>query len=192
LKAFNEKIEIVFLSQLSEGPADTVNQVKKAINNDLPMIIANSDQYISSGLDSYVTSVRSRAFDGNVVTMQATGDKWSYVRRDDVGKPLIFKEKEEISKEATAGIYSWNQPEKFFEYFNLAYEKKDKVNNEYYVAPLYNYALSDGLNISLSNIGEVEKSMHGLGTPEDLAVFLKSDFFLQLDYKFLRNLDDEQ
>ena len=45
-----------------------------------------------------------------------------------------------------------------------------RVNNEFYVCPVFNHAIKDGLKIRSY---EVEK-MWGLGTPEDLDYYLKN------------------
>jgi hypothetical protein len=47
-----------------------------------------------------------------------------------------------------------------------------KVNGEFYVAPSYNYLIKKGALIETYNVGNVETGVHGLGTPEDLELFL--------------------
>ena len=51
-------------------------------------------------------------------------------------------------------------------------KNKMKVNNEYYVAPVYNMMIEENARIGISNIGSVDKGMYGLGTPSDLENFL--------------------
>ena len=48
-------------------------------------------------------------------------------------------------------------------------EKNVRVNNEFYVCPVYNQALKDKKIIKAINVDE----MIGLGTPEDLNIFIK-------------------
>jgi hypothetical protein len=50
-------------------------------------------------------------------------------------------------------------------------EKNIRVNNEFYVCPVYNEALLEGARVKIFNIEE----MWGLGTPEDLETFIKHD-----------------
>ena len=45
-----------------------------------------------------------------------------------------------------------------------------RVNNEFYVCPVFNQAIHDGRTIKTFNI----EKMWGLGTPEDLEYFLKN------------------
>jgi uncharacterized UPF0146 family protein len=47
--------------------------------------------------------------------------------------------------------------------------KNIRVNNEFYICPVYNEAIKDGKKIVNYSI----KKMWGIGTPEDLNLFLK-------------------
>ena len=47
-------------------------------------------------------------------------------------------------------------------------EKNIRVNNEFYVCPVFNEAINDGKKIMTFDI----KKMWGLGTPEDLNNYL--------------------
>ena len=49
-------------------------------------------------------------------------------------------------------------------------KKNIRVNNEFYVCPVFNEAISDNKKIAISEVIE----MYGLGTPEDLNAFLQS------------------
>ena len=46
--------------------------------------------------------------------------------------------------------------------------KNIRVNNEFYVCPVYNEAIADGKKIRIKQV----KNMWGIGTPEDLNYFL--------------------
>ena len=48
-------------------------------------------------------------------------------------------------------------------------EKNIRVNNEFYIAPVYNELIADGKTL----IPFYVHKMHGLGTPEDLRYFLE-------------------
>ena len=47
-----------------------------------------------------------------------------------------------------------------------------RVNNEFYVAPVYNFLISNGAKIIYYNIGKDRDGMYGLGIPDDLEYFL--------------------
>ena len=87
--------------------------------------------------------------------------------------PIETKEKEVISNEATVGIYNYQRGKDFVEYAHQMIEKNIRVNNEFYVAPVYNEMIEAGKKIVYHNVGE---SMYGLGTPSDLEFFMKQEF----------------
>ena len=47
-----------------------------------------------------------------------------------------------------------------------------KVNNEFYVAPSYQYLIENKLDISTHSVGVHGLGVHGLGIPQDLEHFL--------------------
>ena len=47
-----------------------------------------------------------------------------------------------------------------------------RVNNEFYVAPVYNMLIDDKKKIGFYNIGALDAGMYGLGVPDDLNKFL--------------------
>jgi hypothetical protein len=49
-------------------------------------------------------------------------------------------------------------------------DKNIRINNEFYVAPVYNEAISDGKKFKTYKISK----MWGLGTPEDLKNYLEN------------------
>jgi hypothetical protein len=49
-------------------------------------------------------------------------------------------------------------------------KKNIKVNNEFYIAPVYNELIEDNKTL----VPFFVHKMHGIGTPEDLKVFLGS------------------
>ena len=51
-------------------------------------------------------------------------------------------------------------------------DKKIRVNNEFYVAPVYNEMIEAEKKIIFYNIGS---SMYGLGVPNDLKYFMEQD-----------------
>ena len=48
-------------------------------------------------------------------------------------------------------------------------DKNIRVNNEFYVCPVYNQAIENGKKIIIKDIHK----MWGIGTPEDLDTFLR-------------------
>ena len=170
------KINLEFLTipGETEGPADTVSRVRESIDLDAPMVVANSDQYVNADLLEFLQRVCSGGEKGTILSMSATSSKWSYIGRDNNGSINKVVEKVEISDEATVGIYGWSKAKFFFSSFEKMRLMNDRTNGEFYVAPTYNYLISEGLRVGALNIGNIESNVFGLGTPEDLNLFLRN------------------
>lgn len=161
----------VSVDKLTEGAACTVLLSAGYIDNQDPLLIANSDQIVEMELSSFLEDAVARKLNGSILTFYADHPKWSYARTDDKGYLLEVREKEVISEHATVGIYYF---EKGCFFVNSAKEmiaNNERVNNEFYVAPVYNYAVKNGLKIGIYGIEESQ--MFGLGTPEDLNEYLR-------------------
>jgi hypothetical protein len=82
-------------------------------------------------------------------------------------------EKLVISNNASTGIYGWAQGCDYVKYAKQMIDNDIRVNNEFYICPVYNEAIKDNKNILPMFVNK----MHGLGTPEDLKIFInKSEF----------------
>lgn len=169
------KIKFIYIDQVTDGPAISVSLAKPLLDLNTALIVANSDQYVSADLDDFVKNVRAGESHGQILTMTATGTKWSYVRRLGSGLLSEVREKVEISKEATVGIYGWSKSKSFFDSLDQMVAADDRTNGEFYVAPTYNYLIQAGEHITGHNVGDVQSQVHGLGTPEDLEIFLNQD-----------------
>ena len=169
LKILQPNCEIIEIDDLTEGAACTALLAKKLINNKNPLIIANSDQYIKWNSSKLMYEITSKKYDGAILTFESIHPKWSYAKSDKNGFVKEVAEKKVISKEATVGVYYWKHGESFVRYAEQMIKKNKRVNNEFYVCPVYNEAISD--NKIIKSIGV--KQMIGMGTPEDLRNFEK-------------------
>ncbi|MCM1103733.1 MAG: glycosyltransferase family 2 protein [Clostridium sp.] len=164
---------IVPVSQVTEGAACTVLLAEKYINNDDRMMIANSDQYVDIDINDYLEV--ENGVDGLIMTMTANNPKWSFIRYDKNNLVTEVREKVVISEEATVGIYNFVKGSDFVYGAHDMIDKKIRVNNEFYVAPVYNQLIESGKRFKFYNIGSENNGMYGLGIPEDLSKFLASD-----------------
>ena len=78
--------------------------------------------------------------------------------------------KNPISDIATVGYYYWKKGSDFVKYAEEMISKDIRVNNEFYVCPVFNQAIEDNRQIRTYDI----KKMWGLGTPEDLKYFIEN------------------
>lgn len=162
--------EIVQVDGITEGAACTTLLAKQFINNDEPLIIANSDQFVEWNSDEFIYSCSASDLDANILTFNSTHPKWSYVKLNELGYVTEVAEKKPISDIATVGIYYWRKGSDYVKYAEQMIVKNIRVNNEFYVCPVFNEAILDGKKIRTFNI----EKMWGLGTPEDLEYFLKN------------------
>ena len=161
--------EIVQVEGITQGAACTTLLAKQFINNDEPLVLANSDQYVKWDSNQYMYSCMADDIDGSILTFEATHPKWSYAKLNEDGFVTEVAEKKPISRHATVGIYFWKRGKDYVECAESMIEKDIRVNNEFYVCPVYNEALLRGARVKTFHIDK----MWGLGTPEDLDLFLK-------------------
>lgn len=172
LNAIAPGCRIVTTRETTQGAACTVLLAREYFENDDNLVIANSDQYVEFDADMFLESARAQDVDGLISTFEAVHPKWSYARVGETGHVEEVAEKNPISRNATTGIYFWRRGREFARYADLMIAKEVRVNNEFYVCPVFNEAIKDGKVI---RVQECER-MWGLGTPEDLEYFLKRQF----------------
>ena len=105
--------------------------------------------------------------DGAILTFKSTHPKWSYAKTENKSEKVIEVAEKVISENATVGVYYWRKGAVHIKYAKSMIKKNIRVNNEFYVCPVYNEAIQDKKNIVIHNI----KKMWGLGTPDDLENF---------------------
>ena len=160
--------KIVQVSGLTEGAACTTLLAKEFIDNDEPLVMANSDQFVEWDSNEFMYSMVGDTIDGGILTFKSTHPKWSYAKLDEDGFVSEVAEKRPISDTATVGIYYWSKGSDYVKYAEQMISKDVRVNNEFYVCPVFNEAIGDGKRIKVFNV----KKMWGLGTPEDLTTFI--------------------
>lgn len=163
--------KIVEVDHITEGAACTALLAKEHIDNDAPLFFANSDQFVEWNPTEFMYEMQERQSDGGIVTFKATHPKWSFAKLDPNTQWVTeVAEKNPISDNATIGFYYWREGKDFVKYAEQMIEKDKRVNNEFYVCPVFNEAIEDGYKITTYEA----KKMWGLGTPEDLEYYLEN------------------
>jgi dTDP-glucose pyrophosphorylase len=176
LNSITKNCQIVETDGVTEGAACTALLAKEYINNDEQLIISNSDHFIDWDSAQFLEKMQTENLDGGILTFEANHPKWSYVKTDSDGFINQVAEKEVISNHATAGIYYWKHGKCFVECAEQMISKNIRVNNEFYVCPVFNQAIECGSKIKTFDVNK----MWGLGTPEDLRYFLDKNEALDL------------
>ena len=162
------KSRTIFCRSLTEGAACTVLLAKEFIDNERPLLIANSDQYVVWDYVSFMNRMNASEADAGILTFKANDPKWSYAKNGPDGYVTQVAEKVVISTDATVGIYYWKHGCDFVRYAERMIAANARVKGEFYVCPVFNEAISDGAKVITHQVA----SMEGLGTPEDLEIFL--------------------
>tara|TARA_R110000851_G_scaffold105608_3_gene224132 strand:+ start:54 stop:770 length:717 start_codon:yes stop_codon:yes gene_type:complete len=166
----NNNFKYVVVDGLTEGAACTALLAKEYIDNDEDLLIANSDQFVDYEPENFKSLKNLTNCDSMVFTFNAVHPKWSFVKTNSRGYITEVAEKKPISNIATCGIYWYRRGSDFVKYAEQMVEKNVRVNNEFYIAPVYNELISDGKTL----IPFYVNKMWGLGTPEDLRYFLEN------------------
>lgn len=169
LNLISPNCKIIEVDGLTEGAACTTLLAKDYINNDNPLIMSNSDQYIDWDSNEFMYKMNENNCDGGIVTFTSTHPKWSFAKIDEYGYVTEIAEKKPISNIATVGIYYWKKGSDYVKFAEQMINKNIRVNNEFYVCPVFNEAIEKNKKIKTFNVD----SMWGIGTPEDLNIFLK-------------------
>ena len=160
--------KIITVEKATDGPASSVLLAKKYIDNDEELFIVDSDHLTDLNLESFISRVKQKKADGAIVVFNANEKKWSFVKINNEGFIEKVVEKEPISNFAVAGIYYFKKGKYFVDAAEKMIMGNLRVNNEFYVGPVYNELIKDGKKILPY---EVIKT-HALGTPEDLKKYI--------------------
>jgi NDP-sugar pyrophosphorylase family protein len=170
LELITPNCKIIQVNNITEGAACTALLAKEFINNDEELIIANSDQWINWNSQHFLSFLQNNNADGGIVTFIATHPKWSFVKVNEKNEVTLVAEKKPISNIATVGIYYYKKGKYFVEAAENMIKKNIRTNDEFYIAPAYNEMINAHKKILYYPIAE----MRGLGTPEDLSIFLEN------------------
>ena len=162
--------KIVETEGVTEGAACTALLAKEYIDNNNPLFFANSDQFVEWDSNEFLYKMNETNADGGIVTFKATHPKWSFAKVNEEGLVTEVAEKNPISDLATVGYYYWKHGSDFVKYAEEMINENIRVNNEFYVCPVFNQAIKDSRKIRTYNI----EKMWGLGTPEDLKYYLEN------------------
>ncbi len=168
-KLLGDKITIIYTPDVTEGAACTVLLAKDYINFDEDILIMDTDHYFISDLEKQ-TKKRPKNLNGFILVFEDDDPKWSFTKIDKRGWVVEIAEKKPISKYANVGAYYFSHGRDFVWAAERMIKKGLKVNNEYYVAPVYNQMIERGDRLGISVVSQ----MWEMGTPADVEYFEKN------------------
>lgn len=169
LLSIDPEATIVYVNELTEGSACTCLYAKYVMNKDLPLFIFNCDQVFNFSqrtIDTIYNIVNSN-LNGAVITWKDTNPKNSFCEVSENCLCYNFTEKQPVSDNALIGFHYWKRTSDFITSAEKMIEQKLKFNNEYYIAPTYNF-LDKIINIPIT-----KDECYLIGTPADLDYYLE-------------------
>ena len=139
---------LVALEEETLGQADTVY---RGIQNlaDEPLFIFNID----SKLENFEKPSWYLECDGYLEVFKGEGDHWSFAVPGESNRVIRTTEKERVSELCSNGLYYFRSSQQFNELVESAIQDQDLVNNELYIAPLYNRMIANGADIRYQLVG---------------------------------------
>jgi NDP-sugar pyrophosphorylase family protein len=154
-----DSVAVVGLDEPTRGQAETALLAMSHIDSDSPVLISNCDTFFT---ENFTTTSEAS---GAIGTFISSSKNYSYVSSKD-GRVTRCAEKVVISNRATAGLYYFSSRKLYEEAYygsNLSGEK--------FVAPLYNFLISQGKIIEEFSIDYV----YPLGTSDEIRSAAKDD-----------------
>ena len=170
LTSLTPNCKIVKVNTITEGPVCTALLAEPFLDLNIPVLLANSDQYVIWNTENFMKEMST--CDGGLLCFNSDDTNYSYAKTDDEGNVIEVAEKKVISNNASTGIYYFSNANEFLYYSKLLIKQNIRVNNEFYVCPVYNLLIQNNKKIK---VVPCEK-MYCLGTPKDLENYLQNKF----------------
>lgn len=157
------------LDKLTEGAALTVLCAEAQVSDDEPVVVVNSDNLILGGAaEGFIDEALKSNCDGAMLLFRTAAGPWSFAKLRG-NRVVQVAEKSPISDFATAGVYYFKCWRILRTAICRMVANNDRVNGEFYLAPVYNYMI--GVGMSVLGVEIPRHKFVSLGTPEDLEHF---------------------
>jgi capsule biosynthesis phosphatase len=169
-----DRLRFVWLPAVTRGQAETVLAAKPALGelwDRAPIAVYNVDTYFeSSRLKQRLVAFAHSGSQGLMGLFAAEGEHLSFARVEN-GSVVEAAEKRRISPLASTGLYVFKSLMQLETLVSRHADDVMKQNRELYVAPLYNYVLSD-----FGPVGyDVAERVFPLGTPAEVQAFERAE-----------------
>lgn len=148
----DSQCRIIRLSGDTKGAACSAMMAIDHIDNDAPLIIANSDQVFDDDLNLALDFFQKQDGDAGVICFETIHPRWSYARTGDDGRIVETAEKRPISKNAIAGFYYFRRGSDFVSAAKKSIEKDSSIEGVFYIAPTLNELILEGKNLQVFKV----------------------------------------
>ena len=155
-KYLEKKIEIIYpqcniywqeLNEITNGQLSTTIKAIDHFHIDGSIIIHNCDSYFNGKDLCKVDIEDSKDLFGIIPCFEANGEHWSFVKVKENNIAIKVKEKIRISNNCSIGTYFFSSTIQLKELANKYFNQIDSMTNEFYIAPLYDYAIKQGKKV---------------------------------------------
>jgi dTDP-glucose pyrophosphorylase len=160
---------IISVDYLTDGAAQSVLLAREHIDNQLPLVTANCDQYLEWDAPAFM---RNADPSGTILTYTMEEKDGSFCILDDRGRVTRVAEKSVISKIGTVGVYYFGQGWHFVEAADRMIAKNIRVNNEFYILPVYNELIAMGIKPTTYHLPCEKRHVWRIGVERELQEFL--------------------
>lgn len=156
---------VIKLRNHTKGALCTCLMAVDYINNNTPLMIANSDQIIDVDYKKVISHFEKSNADAGVITFPSIHPRWSYARKQ--GDEIVeVSEKKPLSKDAIAGFYYYKRGSDFIESAKKVILKDNCLNGMFYISASINEMILMGGKISYFEIPK--EKYHSFYSPEKI------------------------
>ena len=145
--------KVVKLHNQTAGALCTCLMAVKYIDNDVPLLISNSDQIIDVDYCEVIRHFEVMGADAGVITFPSIHPRWSYARKN--GSEVVeVAEKRPLSKDAIAGFYYYKKGRDFVTAAKNALIKQNQFDGRYYISASINELILLGKKVGYYDIAK--------------------------------------
>jgi NDP-sugar pyrophosphorylase family protein len=151
VKILSPASQVIRLSNQTAGALCTCLMAIEYVNDDTPLIIANSDQIIDVDYKEVIKHFDDLNADAGVITFPNIHPRWSYAKK--VGDEVVeVAEKRPLSKNAIAGFYYFKKGNNFIQAAKNALMKQNNLDGKYYISASINELILMGKKVGYYDI----------------------------------------
>ncbi|OHF36707.1 hypothetical protein [Corynebacterium sp. HMSC074A01] len=165
--------EIIEFESTTSGQATSVSQMLARSSFSSPdeeLVVFNADSFI----DNFTKPAIPEGVSGCLDVFHGVGDHWSFVKPGEGSTVLQTAEKQRISDLCSNGLYYFDCVETFEMGYRMMVANDDRVNGEFYVAPIYNYLIEQGRRVRYRLVRNSQTVL--CGTPEEYETLRNSNW----------------
>lgn len=154
-KILSTMSHVIRLEKQTAGALCTCLMAIDYINDDIPLIVANSDQIIDVDYRDVLKHFEQQNCDAGIITFPNIHPRWSYAKKQ--GNDIIeVAEKRPLSRDAIAGFYYYRKGSDFIEAAKSVLLKQNALEGKYYISATLNEMILAGKKIGYYDIDKLQ------------------------------------